>query len=62
MEFFFFLQSVWVVSNRLPIYLYSQLDYNDVNFRILRAYTREAVIGTSCDPAALLQRRNQVPY
>lgn len=43
-------QGIWVLSNRLPVYLYSQLDFNDINFRIQRASVRDAVIGTSCDP------------
>lgn len=53
MNSWFILQSVWVLSNRLPIYLYSQLDFNDINFRIQRAGVREAVVGSSCDPNAL---------
>ncbi|KAJ6634249.1 Protein yellow, partial [Pseudolycoriella hygida] len=36
-------QGLWVLSNRLPVYLYSQLDYNDVNFRIQRAGVKESV-------------------
>ncbi|KAH8245667.1 hypothetical protein KR032_002718 [Drosophila birchii] len=30
-------QSVWIMSNRLPIFLYNSLDYSEVNFRILKA-------------------------
>ncbi|KAG4070528.1 hypothetical protein HA402_012318 [Bradysia odoriphaga] len=41
-------QGLWVLSNRLPVYLYSQLDYNDVNFRIQRVGVRDAVTGTKC--------------
>lgn len=37
-----------MLSNRLPVYLYSQLDYNDVNFRIQRVGVRNAVVGTKC--------------
>jgi hypothetical protein len=43
-------QSVWVLSNKLPQYLYSKLDFNDYNFRILTAPTDVAVQGTVCDP------------
>lgn len=53
--FFWFEQSVWVLSNRLPIYLYSQLDFTDINFRIQRASAREAIIGTACDTNFLKQ-------
>ena len=43
-------QSVWVMSNRLPIYLYSQLDYNEINFRILKANVVNIIANTVCDP------------
>lgn len=43
-------QGVWVMSNRLPIYLYSQLDYGDINFRILRADVDNIIDNTICNP------------
>lgn len=43
-------QSVWVISNRLPVYLYSQLNYNQINFRILKADVNRLIPGTVCDP------------
>ncbi|XP_077299773.1 L-dopachrome tautomerase yellow-h isoform X2 [Arctopsyche grandis] len=43
-------QSVWVLSNRLPIFLYRKLDGKDINFRIMREYVDEAVAGGVCDP------------
>lgn len=43
-------QGVWVLSNRLPVYLYSQLNFNDYNFRVFRGDVEEAVRGTPCDP------------
>ncbi|PSN37933.1 Protein yellow [Blattella germanica] len=43
-------QNVWVLSNRLHRFIYSKLDYNDYNFRILTAPTEMAVRGTICDP------------
>uniref|UniRef100_A0A1B0ACG4 Bee-milk protein n=1 Tax=Glossina pallidipes TaxID=7398 RepID=A0A1B0ACG4_GLOPL len=43
-------QSVWVISNRLPVFLYSQLDYSDINFRILRANVSDLIKDTPCDP------------
>uniref|UniRef100_T1P9P0 Protein yellow n=1 Tax=Musca domestica TaxID=7370 RepID=T1P9P0_MUSDO len=42
-------QSVWVISNRLPVYLYGQLNYEDINFRILKADADTLVQGTVCD-------------
>jgi hypothetical protein len=43
-------ENVWVVSNNLPTYLYSQLDYAQINFRLLRANALRVVRGTICDP------------
>ncbi|XP_064537625.1 protein yellow [Drosophila montana] len=43
-------QGVWVMSNRLPTYLYSQLDYGDINFRILRADVDNIIADTICNP------------
>ncbi|VEN35137.1 unnamed protein product [Callosobruchus maculatus] len=43
-------QSVWVLSNKLPFYLYETLDKDKVNFRIMSAFTDEAIEGTICDP------------
>lgn len=43
-------QSIWVISNKLPFYLYEGLDENDINFRILSAYVDDAARGTICDP------------
>jgi hypothetical protein len=43
-------QSVWVLSNRLPFYLYRELNKKDINFRIMSAYADEAIRGTICDP------------
>lgn len=43
-------QSVWVMSNRLPIYLYSQLDFGDINFRILKANVDTIIANNICNP------------
>ncbi|XP_028134442.2 protein yellow isoform X1 [Diabrotica virgifera virgifera] len=43
-------QSVWVISNKLPFYLYEGLDPNNINFRIMSAYVDEASKNTICDP------------
>lgn len=43
-------ENVWVVSNNLPTYLYSQLDFSQINFRLLRANVARATRGTICDP------------
>lgn len=56
-------QSVWVISNRLPMFQAGPLNADDYNFRIMFADTSEAVRGTICDPeirttpaVSLLQR------
>lgn len=41
-------QGIWVLSNRLPIYLYSKLNNNDVNFRIHRASVTSAIYDNCC--------------
>lgn len=43
-------QSVWVLSNWLPYYLYEGLSEDQINFRIMSAYTDEAIRNTICDP------------
>ncbi|XP_026317605.1 protein yellow-like isoform X2 [Hyposmocoma kahamanoa] len=43
-------QSVWVISNRLPMFQAGPLSADDYNYRILFADTSEAVRGTICDP------------
>lgn len=42
-------QTVWVISNRLPAFLYSKLDYEDINFRVLWAPSKALAHGTSCE-------------
>ncbi|XP_018320378.1 protein yellow-like [Agrilus planipennis] len=42
--------SVWILTNRLPAYLYRSLNKHDYNFRIISAYVDEAIEGTVCDP------------
>ena len=41
--------NLWVLSDRLPIFMYSRLDQNDVNFRILTASVSDAILETACD-------------
>ncbi|KAH8351786.1 hypothetical protein KR084_004413 [Drosophila pseudotakahashii] len=43
-------QSVWIISNRLPIFLYSNLDYGEVNFRILKANVKNIIRNSICNP------------
>ncbi|XP_035912050.1 protein yellow-like [Anopheles stephensi] len=43
-------QSLWVMSNKLPVFLYDKLDYTQTNFRVLMADARKAIENTVCDP------------
>lgn len=43
-------QNVWIMSNRLPVFLYSQLDFGEINFRILKADINKIINNTVCDP------------
>ncbi|KAJ8680521.1 hypothetical protein QAD02_016308 [Eretmocerus hayati] len=40
--------TIWVLSDRLPTFMYQQLDTSEYNFRILKGEVREAVQGTVC--------------
>lgn len=40
---------LWVLSNKLHIFMYSELNSNDVNFRILTATVKDAIEHTACD-------------
>ncbi|XP_059613062.1 protein yellow [Phlebotomus argentipes] len=40
---------LWVLSDRLHQFLYSELNPNDINFRILTAEVKDAIDHTACD-------------
>lgn len=40
---------LWVLSDNLQNLLYSKLDRNQINFRILTAHVKEAIENTACD-------------
>uniref|UniRef100_A0A1B0CI74 Protein yellow n=2 Tax=Lutzomyia longipalpis TaxID=7200 RepID=A0A1B0CI74_LUTLO len=42
--------TLWVLSDRMPAFIYKQLDPQQHNFRILRANTKQIIQGTPCDP------------
>lgn len=46
---------LWVLSDRLQQFMYSSLDKNEINFRILTAHVKDAIEHTACDikPKAL---------
>ncbi|XP_055710597.1 L-dopachrome tautomerase yellow-f2 [Phlebotomus papatasi] len=42
--------TLWVLSDRMPAFIYKQLDPQQHNFRILRGNTKQLIQGTPCDP------------
>ncbi|KAH8308535.1 hypothetical protein KR059_007479, partial [Drosophila kikkawai] len=42
-------KNVWVLSDRMPVFLLSDLDYADTNFRIYTAPLATLVENTVCD-------------
>lgn len=42
-------KTVWVMSDRMPVFLIAELDYSDVNFRIFSGSLDNLIAGTVCD-------------
>ncbi|XP_012244008.1 protein yellow isoform X2 [Bombus impatiens] len=40
--------NIWILSDRLPTFMYSRLDPEDYNFRIVMGSVKEAIKGTVC--------------
>ena len=40
---------VYVLSNRIPVFVYSRLNVDDYNFRIWKGKGKEIVKGTKCE-------------
>lgn len=56
-------RNVWVISDRMPVFLESNLDYSDINFRIYTAPFDVLVQETVCQPPSqpqYVQPANQV--
>lgn len=41
--------TVWVISDRMPVFLLSELDFTDINFRIFSAPLESLLQGTACE-------------
>ncbi|VVC93939.1 unnamed protein product [Leptidea sinapis] len=41
--------NLWILSNRMPIWMYGKLDSNEVNFRVFTAPVLNAISHTACD-------------
>lgn len=42
-------ENVWVMSDRMPVFLEAELDFSDKNFRVYTAPLNELIKGTVCD-------------
>jgi hypothetical protein len=47
-------QNVWILSNKLPMYLYGYMNKDEINFRILKANVKEAITDTVCNPSYIV--------
>jgi Major royal jelly protein len=62
--------TVWVISDRMPVFLIADLDYTDINFRIFSAPLETLIQGTVCSKRRPFPNRfnpvpvipNQQPY
>ncbi|KPJ12548.1 Protein yellow [Papilio machaon] len=43
-------KNVWVLSDRMPVFLEAELDYSDINFRIFTSPLSNMIEGTVCEP------------
>lgn len=50
---------IWVLSDRLPSFMYSHLNPDDYNFRILKGSVREAIKNTACSMERPLPATNK---
>ncbi|CAH2048258.1 unnamed protein product, partial [Iphiclides podalirius] len=41
--------NLWVLSNRMPVWMYGKLDPNEVNYRVFSAPVLDAISHTACD-------------
>ncbi|XP_018561103.1 protein yellow [Anoplophora glabripennis] len=48
--------TLWVLSNKLPVFLHAGLDYNEYNFRILNGKVAEAIKYTACDSKMVVNK------
>lgn len=41
--------TIWVLTNKMPKVIYSELNFSEKNFYILKADVKEAIKGSMCD-------------
>lgn len=42
--------TLWMMTNSMPLFIYSRLDPDVYNFRVWRVNTADLVRGTACEP------------
>jgi hypothetical protein len=52
--------TVWVISDRMPVFLIAELDYTDINFRIFSAPLDTLIAGTVCSARRPVNAINNV--
>lgn len=53
--------NVWVLSDRLPTFMYAELDPEDYNFRVFTGPVRQAINGTACQlPSRIRTTKTEV--
>lgn len=50
--------NLWVLSDRMPLFIYTKLDPQQYNYRILIGSATDAIKGTPCDPNFEENKRN----
>lgn len=53
--------TVWVISDRMPVFLIAELDYTDINFRIFSAPLDTLIQGTVCSQRRPFNRFAPIP-
>lgn len=43
--------TMYVLSDRMPIFLFKKLDKNDINYRVLTGKVSDLILGTPCEQA-----------
>ncbi|XP_066995354.2 protein yellow [Anabrus simplex] len=53
-------RNLWVMSDRMPVFLEAELDFNDINFRIYVARVDDALRGTVCEDPLRANKQDDI--
>lgn len=53
--------TLWVFSNKLPVFMYGELKNTEYNFRILNQTVTDAIRNTACDSKIVVKSTTAVP-